>query len=105
MAMSYMDGVQHNKPIQPEFSRGSRRKERRKEKSVDPAHMSEELVPLVTDIGVRHAHITDDDDDFVDPPRRCEVTSYQETPRTDEGPSDPQHSPNEEQYHEMQGSV
>ncbi|CAA3008061.1 Hypothetical predicted protein [Olea europaea subsp. europaea] len=68
MAMPYMDGMQHNKTIQPEFSRGSRRKESRKEKSVDPSHMSEESVPLVMDTGVRHAHITDDDDDFVDPP-------------------------------------
>ncbi|CAA3024187.1 sentrin-specific protease 1-like [Olea europaea subsp. europaea] len=43
--------------------------------------------------GVRQAHITDDDDDFVDPPRRCEVISHQETPRANEGPSGPQHSP------------
>ncbi|CAA2987404.1 sentrin-specific protease 1-like [Olea europaea subsp. europaea] len=77
MAMSYMDGVQHNKPIQPEFSRGSRRKKIGKGKSVDLAHISEESVPLVTDIGVRQAHITDDDDDFVDPPRRCEVEKLQ----------------------------
>ncbi|CAA2972990.1 sentrin-specific protease 1-like [Olea europaea subsp. europaea] len=62
-------------------------------------------MPLVMDIGVREAHITDDDDDFVDPSRRCEVTSHQETPRADEGPSGPQHSPNEEQHHGMQGSA
>ncbi|XP_022864930.1 uncharacterized protein LOC111384829 [Olea europaea var. sylvestris] len=68
MAMSYMDGVHRNKLIQPEFSQGSHRKESRKGKSVDPVHMSEESVPLVTDIGVRQAHISDDDDDFVDPP-------------------------------------
>ncbi|CAA2966081.1 Hypothetical predicted protein [Olea europaea subsp. europaea] len=68
MAMSYMDGMQHNKTIQLEFSRGSRRKENRKGKYVDPSHMSEESVPLVTDTGVGKAHITDDDDDFVDPP-------------------------------------
>ncbi|CAA3011953.1 Hypothetical predicted protein [Olea europaea subsp. europaea] len=67
MAMPYMGGMQHNKTIQPELSRGSRRKESRKGKSVDPSHMSEESVPLVMDTGVRKAHITDDDDDFVDP--------------------------------------
>ncbi|CAA2998837.1 sentrin-specific protease 1-like [Olea europaea subsp. europaea] len=88
MAMPYMDGMQHNKTIQPEFSRGSRLKESRKGKSVDPSHMSEKSVPLVMDTGVRQAHITDDDDDFVDPPRRCEGISHQETPRADEGPSE-----------------
>ncbi|CAA3024186.1 Hypothetical predicted protein [Olea europaea subsp. europaea] len=41
MAMSYMDGMQHSKTIKPEFSRGSRRKESRKGKFVDPSHMSE----------------------------------------------------------------
>ncbi|CAA3028525.1 Hypothetical predicted protein [Olea europaea subsp. europaea] len=41
----------------------------KKGKSIDPSHMSEESVHLVTDTGVRQAHITDDDDDdFVDPP-------------------------------------
>ncbi|CAA3030649.1 sentrin-specific protease 1-like [Olea europaea subsp. europaea] len=50
--------------------------------------MSEESVPLITDTGVRQAHITDDDDDFVDPPRRCEVISHQETPCADEGHSE-----------------
>ncbi|CAA2970041.1 Hypothetical predicted protein [Olea europaea subsp. europaea] len=104
MAMPYMDGVQHNKPIQLEFSWGSHRKESRKGKSVNPAHMSKESVHLVSDIGVRHAHITDDDDDFVDPSRRCEVTSHQETPRADKGLSGPQHSPNEE-HHGMQESA
>ncbi|CAA3024226.1 Hypothetical predicted protein [Olea europaea subsp. europaea] len=96
MAMPYMDGMQHNKTIQPEFSQSSRRKESRKGKSVDPSHMSEKSVPLVTDTGVRKAHITNDDDDFVDPPRQCEGLSHQETPRADEGPSGPQLSPNEE---------
>ncbi|CAA3032564.1 sentrin-specific protease 1-like [Olea europaea subsp. europaea] len=79
MAMPYIDDMQHNKTIQPEFFRGSRRKESRKEKSVD------------------HSHIN--------PPRRCEVISHQETPRADEGPLGPQHSPNEEQYHGIQGSA
>ncbi|CAA2994013.1 Hypothetical predicted protein [Olea europaea subsp. europaea] len=74
IAMPYMDGVQHNKPIQPEFSRDSHRKESRKRKSVDPVYNSEESVPL-------------------------------EIPRPDEGPSGPQHSPNEEKHHGMQGSV
>ncbi|CAA3033440.1 Hypothetical predicted protein [Olea europaea subsp. europaea] len=69
MAMSYMDDMQHNKAIQPEFSRGSRRKESKKEKYVDPSHMSEESVSLETDTSVRQAHITDDDDDFMDPLR------------------------------------
>ncbi|CAA3000520.1 Hypothetical predicted protein [Olea europaea subsp. europaea] len=105
MAIPYMDGIQHNKTIQPEFSWGSRRKESRKGKSVDPSHMSDESVPLVTDTGVRQAHIIDDDDNFVNPLRRCEVISHQETPRADEGPSDPQHSPNEEQHHGIQGSA
>ncbi|CAA2960951.1 sentrin-specific protease 1-like [Olea europaea subsp. europaea] len=105
MAMPYMDGMQHNKTIQPEFCRGSCRKESRKGKYVDPSHMSEESVPLVTDIGVREAHITDDDDDFVDPPQQCEGLSHQETPCADEGPSDPQHSLNEEQHHGIQGSA
>ncbi|CAA2954992.1 Hypothetical predicted protein [Olea europaea subsp. europaea] len=85
MTMPYMDGMQHNKTIQPEFSQSSRRKERRKGKSFDPSHMSEKSVPLVTDTGVRKAHIANDDDDFVDPPRRCEGLSHQETPRADEG--------------------
>ncbi|CAA2976027.1 Hypothetical predicted protein [Olea europaea subsp. europaea] len=67
--------------------------------------MSEESVHLVTDTGVRQAHITDGDDDFVDPPRRCEVISHQETPRADEGFSGPQHSLNEEQHHGIQGSA
>ncbi|CAA2944846.1 Hypothetical predicted protein [Olea europaea subsp. europaea] len=67
--------------------------------------MSEESVLLVMDNGVRQAHITDDDDDFVDPPRRCEVISHQETPRIDEGPSGLQHFLNEEQYHGIQGSA
>ncbi|CAA3020721.1 sentrin-specific protease 1-like [Olea europaea subsp. europaea] len=105
MAMPYMDGMQHNKIIQPESSQSSRRKESRKGKSVDPSHMSEKSVPLVTDTGVRKAHITNDDDDFVDPPRRCEGLSHQETPRADEGPSGPPLSPNEEQHHGIQGSA
>ncbi|CAA2976426.1 Hypothetical predicted protein [Olea europaea subsp. europaea] len=105
MEMSYMDGVQHNKPIQPEFLEGSHLKESRKGKSVDPARMSEESVHLVTDIGVEQTHIIDEDDDFVDPLRQCEVTSHQETPRADEGPSAAQHSPNEPQYHGMQWSA
>ncbi|CAA2969565.1 Hypothetical predicted protein, partial [Olea europaea subsp. europaea] len=88
MAMPYMDGMQHNKTIQPKFSQRSRRKESMKGKSVDPSHMSEESVSLVTDTGVRKAHITNDDYDFVDPPRRY-----------------PQHSPNEEQHHGIQGSA
>ncbi|CAA3006921.1 sentrin-specific protease 1-like [Olea europaea subsp. europaea] len=67
--------------------------------------MSEESVPLITDTGVRQAHITDDDDDFVDPPRRSEVISHQETLRANEDPSGPQHSPNEEQHHGIQGSA
>ncbi|CAA3024284.1 Hypothetical predicted protein [Olea europaea subsp. europaea] len=67
--------------------------------------MSEKSVPLVTDTGVRKAHITNDDDDFVDPPRRCEGLSHQETPRADEGPSGPPLSPNEEQHHGIQGSA
>ncbi|XP_022891911.1 uncharacterized protein LOC111406765 [Olea europaea var. sylvestris] len=62
-------------------------------------------VPLVTDTGVRKAHITNDDDDFVDPPRRCEGLSHQETPRADEGPSGPPLSPNEEQHHGIQASA
>ncbi|CAA2990383.1 Hypothetical predicted protein [Olea europaea subsp. europaea] len=74
MAMPYMDGMQHNKTIQPEFSRGSRRKESRKGKSIDPSNMSEESVHL-------------------------------ETPRADEGPSGPQHFPNEEQHHGIQGNA
>ncbi|CAA2982448.1 sentrin-specific protease 1-like [Olea europaea subsp. europaea] len=105
MAMPYMDGMQHNKTIQPEFSRGSRRKESRKRKYVVPSHMSEESVPLVIDTGVRKAHIIDDDADFVDPPRRCEGISHQETPHADEGPSGPQHSPNEKQHHGIQESA
>lgn len=99
MAMPYMDGVQYNKTNQPEFSCGSYRRKNRKRKSANPASMSGESVPLVTDIGVGPAHVADDDDDFVDPPRRCEVTSHQETSNAAEGPSAPQHSPNEPQYH------
>ncbi|CAA2963531.1 Hypothetical predicted protein [Olea europaea subsp. europaea] len=76
MAMPYMDGTEHNKTIQPESSQSSRRKESRKGKSVDPSHMSEKSMPLVTDTGVRKAHITNDDDDFVDPLRRCKGLSH-----------------------------
>ncbi|CAA3028229.1 Hypothetical predicted protein [Olea europaea subsp. europaea] len=39
MVMPYMDDMQHNKTIQPEFFRGSRRKESRKGKSVDHSHI------------------------------------------------------------------
>ncbi|XP_022851416.1 uncharacterized protein LOC111373162 [Olea europaea var. sylvestris] len=99
MAMPYMDGVQYNKINQLEFSCGSYRRKNRKRKSANPASMSGESVPLVMDIGVGPAHVADDDDDFVDPPRRCEVTSHQETPNATEGPLAPQHSPNEPQYH------
>ncbi|CAA2954827.1 Hypothetical predicted protein [Olea europaea subsp. europaea] len=75
------------------------RRKNRKRKSANPASMSGESVPLVTDIGVGHAHVADGDDAFMDPPRRCEVTSHQETSNAAEGPSAPQHSPNEPQYH------
>ncbi|CAA2999563.1 Hypothetical predicted protein [Olea europaea subsp. europaea] len=66
MKMSYMDGMQHNKPIQPEFFGGSRRKENGKGKFIDPARMSEESVSLVTNFGIGQTHIIDDDDDFID---------------------------------------
>lgn len=67
--MSYMDDVQYNKLIQPEFSCDSHRKERKKGKSAEPARMSKESVPLVMDISFGPAYITDDDDDFVNHPQ------------------------------------
>jgi hypothetical protein len=95
IAMSYMDGVHYNKPNQPEFSRGSSSKKSNIEKSADRAGTSGNSLILLADASIGQDRVTDDDDDFVDPPPRCQESSPYGKPHTDEGTSAAPRSPNE----------
>ncbi|CAA3033474.1 sentrin-specific protease 1-like [Olea europaea subsp. europaea] len=106
MAMSYMNGVQYNKPIQPMSSTESRRRTKhRTKKSVEDAGTSGKLVPSVLplmDSNIGSAHSSDDDDDFVAPlPRRQESSARGKSPVV-ESPTTAHHSQEEPQSHGAQ---
>ncbi|CAA2989103.1 sentrin-specific protease 1-like [Olea europaea subsp. europaea] len=106
MAMSYMNGVQYNKPIQPMSSiESQRRTKRRTERSVEDVGTSGKSVPSVLPLmnsNIGQAHSSDDDDDFVvPPPRRQEPSACGKSPVV-EDPTAAHHSQEEPQSHGAQ---
>ncbi|CAA2987007.1 Hypothetical predicted protein [Olea europaea subsp. europaea] len=106
MAMSYMNGVQYKKPVQPKFSPDSHRYKSRIKRSVDRAGTSGKSSPsvlLLTDSSVRQARVpNNDDDNFVDPPPIWQETSPIGKSPTQDCLSAAHHSPMEQQAREAQ---
>ncbi|CAA2998072.1 Hypothetical predicted protein [Olea europaea subsp. europaea] len=67
MAMPYMNNVQYQKPIQPDLLSESHMKKRTK-KSASNASASGKSVILLMGSSVGQPNVSNDDDDFVDPP-------------------------------------
>ncbi|CAA2972687.1 Hypothetical predicted protein [Olea europaea subsp. europaea] len=70
----YFINADYKKPIQPEFSSDSRRKNRTK-KSTACASASGQSLILFADNSIGYPNVSNDDDDFVDPLPRCQETS------------------------------
>ncbi|CAA2980917.1 Peptidyl-prolyl cis-trans isomerase PASTICCINO1 [Olea europaea subsp. europaea] len=101
MAMTYMNNVQYQKPIQSDLLSESCRKKRTK-KSAGNASASGKSVILLTNSSMGQPNVSNDDDDFVDPPPRRQDTPSREKSPIDEAPYAAHNSPDEPHLHILQ---